>query len=1054
MTKSIHKVLALFLAMILMLAAIPAVVLPTSAAALGASIQFGDDTFKAALISDVGVDTNKDNEISVAEAAAYDGAIILAGWGFTSLDGIEYFTSLTQLCVDNNALSGVLDLSNNTALEFLDCSGNQLTGLDITGLSRLTTLICYNNDIELITDIIGLNEEQLGQFDHDEFGPFRTFEEALRISQGWDDGREITQTMKNELTELDITEMGVTSLDGVEEYTNLTELNCARNKLTEMDISKNVKLVQLDCESNPFGYNGKLDVSKNTKLESLNCSGMGLLELDVSKNTKLQWLFCSWNQLSTLDVSKNIDLVGLFVDQNNLTTLDITGLNLSELNVDGNCMASEASIIGLDKDSLSYFEFGEQRAADTSAVIKFADPKFEAALLEMYNYYGIAGDGKITQAEAAAETGSIFVEDKGITSLAGIEYFTALTGLYCYKNELTTLDVSKNTKLEILLCSENQLTSLDVTHNPELRNLQFAHNFDFDANNAGLGTVDLSKNTKLEIVYGGAAGIEKIDVSHNPRLKELHIDWNLQKSLDVSKNTELVILNCTGNAITSLNLTNNKALTRVYCDMNSITGMNITGLQNLVELRCENNLMTSEAAIIGLNKAQLVDGYTFSPQKVDDLQQALEDPTSTPEDILTALDTPTGAGSVYDDLLNAALEDETAAEYIAEVEEAYAEKANVTVDPPKVEEDAPDFLQGSESQIKVTGAAFNAEKDTTVNLKVSQPTPEAAAAATAAVDDTLYDTDNMVQVEIDLEGVADSSNLTYPVAITIPIPPSIDPDELVILHVSSDGTVEVIKPVINSDGTCTFVVTHFSTFAFTKAVTPVVEPGDTGDPTGPSGPLAPAYPGSGGGSTGGSGSGSSGGGGGGGSVNPFSALDATKAAKETASVIAKAVASGSESATVRFVNIKDISLATMKDMAAQAKKAGVTLKVNVDTVVNNKIVMRQSFNPADATKSVQFGASTTSGRAVAAKTLFGKYYSNKLEIFALHQKEDFGMNVHTAIFTSLTAENAAVYTYNASINQFKQLLDSKMWKDSKGYLQFDTSLAYNFILSEGKLAKK
>jgi hypothetical protein len=280
----------------------------------------------------------------------------------------------------------------------------------------------------------------------------------------------------------------------------------------------------------------------------------------------------------------------------------------------------------------------------------------------------------------------------------------------------------------------------------------------------------------------------------------------------------------------------------------------------------------------------------------------------------------------------------------------------------------------------------------------------------------------------------------------MPVPPSINPAELVILHHHQDGSFDLITPIINGDGTCTFVVTHFSAFTFAAQV---------GTPANPYTPSDPGSGGGGGGSSSGSGGSSSGGsGGGGGGSSPFRTLESATAAKETARVIAKAVASGSENVTVRFTNIKDISLAIMKEMAAQAKKAGVTLKVNVDTVVNGKIIMRQSFYPADATKSVQFGGSTTVARAVAAKTLFGKYYSNTFEIMALHQKEDFGMNVHTAILSSVTAKNAAVYSYDASKNQFKQLLDSKMFKDKGGYLQFDSSLANNFVLSEGKLVNK
>jgi hypothetical protein len=211
-----------------------------------------------------------------------------------------------------------------------------------------------------------------------------------------------------------------------------------------------------------------------------------------------------------------------------------------------------------------------------------------------------------------------------------------------------------------------------------------------------------------------------------------------------------------------------------------------------------------------------------------------------------------------------------------------------------------------------------------------------------------------------------------------------------------------------------------------------------------------------GGNSGSGSSGSSGGssGGGGSADSPSPTLSLTKATKDVAKEIAKAIAAGSKDATVRFKNIKDIPLETLKAMAAQAQKAGVTLTVNMDTVVNGKILMRQSFDPAKATKAIQFSASTTSGRAVSIAKLFAKYFSNKLEIFAFNQKEDFGMPVHTAILTSLTAEEAFIYSYDTTKNQYMPLDNPNIWKDKNGYLHFDTSLAGNIIFSSGRLVKK
>ncbi|MDR0292589.1 MAG: S-layer homology domain-containing protein [Oscillospiraceae bacterium] len=66
---------------------------------------------------------------------------------------------------------------------------------------------------------------------------------------------------------------------------------------------------------------------------------------------------------------------------------------------------------------------------------------------------------------------------RGIVSLSGIEYFTALKWLFCYENQLTTLDVSQNTALEILSCTSNQLTMLDLSNNTNLEMLDCRDNY-------------------------------------------------------------------------------------------------------------------------------------------------------------------------------------------------------------------------------------------------------------------------------------------------------------------------------------------------------------------------------------------------------------------------------------------------------------------------------------------------------------------------------------------------------------------------------------------------
>ena len=54
----------------------------------------------------------------------------VSGLNIADLTGIRFFTALQNLNCSNNQLTG-LDVSNNTALIWLDCSDNQLISLDI-----------------------------------------------------------------------------------------------------------------------------------------------------------------------------------------------------------------------------------------------------------------------------------------------------------------------------------------------------------------------------------------------------------------------------------------------------------------------------------------------------------------------------------------------------------------------------------------------------------------------------------------------------------------------------------------------------------------------------------------------------------------------------------------------------------------------------------------------------------------------------------------------------------------------------------------------------------
>ena len=149
---------------------------------------------------------------------------------------------------------------------------------------------------------------------------------------------------------------------------------------------------------------------------------------------------------------------------------------------------------------------------------------------------------------------------------------TALTELNCNSNQLTALDVSQNTALKKLDCSKNQLTALDVSKNTALTNLICWSN--------QLTALDISKNTALAELDCSGNPLTAFDVSKNTALKWLGCAFNQLTALDVSKNTALTDLYCYNNQLTTLDVSKNTALEKLWCNGNQIKGEEMTRLVN------------------------------------------------------------------------------------------------------------------------------------------------------------------------------------------------------------------------------------------------------------------------------------------------------------------------------------------------------------------------------------------------------------------------------------------------------------------------------------------
>ena len=190
--------------------------------------------------------------------------------------------------------------------------------------------------------------------------------------------------------------------------------------------------------------------------------------------------------------------------------------------------------------------FAVEGVTNDDSTIELSEQNFpDKAFREYLKQFDIKKDNKLVPAERKAVT-EISVINQNITTLKGIEYFRKLETLSCSDNQLTSLDVSKNTELQKLYCDGNQLTSLEVGENTVLDTLHCYNN--------QLTSLDVSKNTNLTLLYCDSNQLTSLDVSQNTALQELYCDSNQLTSLDVSQNNKLEKLYCSENQLTSLKL--------------------------------------------------------------------------------------------------------------------------------------------------------------------------------------------------------------------------------------------------------------------------------------------------------------------------------------------------------------------------------------------------------------------------------------------------------------------------------------------------------------------
>ena len=468
-------------------------------------------------------------------------------------------TNLQQIDCEGNSIQ-TLDLSGNPNLDYLNCGLNNLTSLDLSNNTKIRTLNYSGNVYEVSTCLLDFSELPEGF--------------ALGKASGW---------TNSELLDGKLLYLGGDGSQTVQ-YTydcgngktaqfaiQFPEHSCSLVEQKDATCTDTGNIAHWHCSGCGYNFTSESPAGTSALVEKT--------EIDATGHNFGSWAIVTKPDLTEKGTAERV----CSNDKEHKETKELPVLSDTTVWTKDDTQHVEPTEEETGKD-VYVSEYGDvevilpKKVSTEINEINFPDENFRNYVREQFDKNG---NGYLSAEEIAAVK-EIRVENKDISDMTGIELFTEITFLNCGNNNLTALDVSKNTKLEILDCRINELNSLDVSQNTKLQelhcnsnqissldteNLENLRALDCSANK--LQVLEVRNNEKLVSIACTGNGLLALDVTGLPLLQELDCMSNSIQTLDLSNNPNLDYLNCGLNNLTSLDLSNNKKLSEFECISNS-----------------------------------------------------------------------------------------------------------------------------------------------------------------------------------------------------------------------------------------------------------------------------------------------------------------------------------------------------------------------------------------------------------------------------------------------------------------------------------------------------
>lgn len=237
------------------------------------------------------------------------------------------------------------------------------------------------------------------------------------------------------IKQLLVMETYIRDLKGMENLTELIEVDCQRSSVEKLYLSNCPDLVILNCYRTQL--KGVLDLSSNKKLEgaschnnreltgidvsgcenlySLTCGATGVTSLDFSNNPEFRSLSCEDTPITELNFSNNPELVmvsaynselsDINVSKNQkLEILDVSNCKLTSLDLRNNPVLNDLMAYGND---FAWFELGDKTGLDVKLDDSIIDIEVKEGSFNITEMFPGIDPAKVSIVSGASIDGSI-----------------------------------------------------------------------------------------------------------------------------------------------------------------------------------------------------------------------------------------------------------------------------------------------------------------------------------------------------------------------------------------------------------------------------------------------------------------------------------------------------------------------------------------------------------------------------------------------------------------------------------------------------------------------